>query len=209
MRYFLAIISIWLGFVAPASAQEITGALRTQTITSIENYFNAVTTVRARFAQANQDGTVLNGQFSWWRPGRLRFQYDAPSGDYIVADGLLVHYWDNGIKNYSNAPISTTLADFFLRKKIKLSGDVKLVSLRRPSKNRLVVTLVQKDAPEAGDLRLMFQEKPLQIVKWRVTDGAGQVTETTLTNIETGIKLDPRLFLFKPPKGYDTEWQNR
>lgn len=206
---------LFLGFLAcfflisPSHAKEIERAEQKKIILAIENYFNAVTTVQARFAQANQDGTILSGQFSWWRPGRLRFQYDAPNGDYIVADGLLVHYWDDAIKNYSNAPISTTLADFFLRKKISLSGDVKLVSLRRPSPNRLVATLVQRDNPEAGDLRLMFQEKPLQILKWRVTDGAGQVTETTLTNIKTGVKLDPRLFVFKPPKGYDAEWKNR
>ncbi len=52
--------------------------------------------------------------------------------DYIVADGLLMHYRDDAIKNYSNAPIGSTLADFFLAKKIKMSGDLKVTSVKYP-----------------------------------------------------------------------------
>jgi outer membrane lipoprotein-sorting protein len=208
-RLVLLVVAVMLCSVMTGHAQDLTPAQSKQAITQIEKYFNAVTTVRARFAQANQDGTILKGVFTWWRPGRLRFQYDPPNGDYIVSDGLLLHYWDDAVKNYSNAPIGSTLADFLLRKEIKLSGDLKVVSVRRPAPNRLLVTMIQTENPEAGDLRLLFREKPLQLYKWRVTDGMGQVTETSLTQIETGIKLDPRLFRFIPPKGYDQDWKNR
>ena len=71
------------------------------------------------------------------------------------------------------------------------------------------VLFKQKKNEEAGDLRLLFTESPMQLQKWRVTDGAGQITEVTLTNIETGVKLDPRTFRFMPPKGYDADWKNR
>ncbi len=203
---YSGLLVLW---AVPAFAQAAAVMDDKATIAKVESYFNGVTTVRARFTQANQDGTVQGGVFTWWRPGRLRFQYDPPNGDYIVADGLLLHYWDDAVKNYSNTPIGTTLADFLLRKKIKLSGDLKVVSIRRPAKNKLLVTLVQTSNPEAGDLRLMFAENPMQLLKWRVTDGAGQITEVTLTNIEPGVGLDPRSFRFKPPKGYDKDWKDR
>src|SRR5688572_6207024 len=120
MKKFVLCLVLTLMLAAPASAQE-TGA---QLITRIESYFNAMSTLKAHFTQVNNDGTITDGTFYLKRPGRLRFQYNAPLNDYIVADGLLMHYWDNELKNYSNAPIGSTLADFFLRKKIKLSGDV-------------------------------------------------------------------------------------
>jgi outer membrane lipoprotein-sorting protein len=203
------IFALLLLFVQPVCAQDLSAAETKAATAQVEDYFNKVTTVKARFAQANNDGSILGGVFYWWRPSRMRFQYDLPNGDYIVADGLLVHYWDDAVKNYSNAPVGSTLADFLLRKQIKLSGDLQVVSARRPKDNRLILTLVQAKNPEAGDLRMLFREKPMQLLKWRVTDGAGQITEVTLSNIETGVKLDPNLFRFKPPKGYDEEWKNR
>lgn len=209
MRLIVCFLLFFALLPVVVPAQELSTAEKTTAIAQVESYFNKVTTVRAHFVQANQDGTIQGGIFTWWRPGRLRFQYDPPNGDYIVADGLLLHYWDDGVKNYSNAPIGTTLADFLLRKKIKLSGDLKVVSISRPAKNNLLVTLIQRANAEAGDLRLLFAEKPMQLLKWRVTDGAGQVTEVTLTDIETGIRLNPNLFRFKPPKGYDADWKNR
>lgn len=203
------VFALLLLLAQPVLAQDLTPAETKAVTAQVEDYFNKVTTVKARFAQANNDGSILGGVFYWWRPSRMRFQYDLPNGDYIVADGLLVHYWDDAVKNYSNAPVGSTLADFLLRKKIKLSGDLQVVSARRPKESRLILTLVQAKNPEAGDLRMLFRENPMQLVKWRVTDGAGQITEVTLSNIETGVKLDPNLFRFKPPKGYDAEWQNR
>jgi outer membrane lipoprotein-sorting protein len=202
----LAILLALCLFPFAARAQNVDDAA---TIRNVEAYLNGITTLQAHFAQMNSDASVYSGTFWLWRPGRLRFQYDAPNKDYIVADGLLVHYWDDGVKNYSNAPIGSTLADFLLRKKIVLSGDLKVTSVRRPAAGKLVVTLVEKDNPEAGDLRLLFAENPMQLEKWRVTDATGQITEVTLTHIQTGIKLDPTLFRFKPPKGYDQEWKNR
>lgn len=175
----------------------------------VETYLNNITTLQAHFAQANLDGTINSGTFYLKRPGRLRFQYDAPKGDYIVADGLLIHYWDNEAKDYSNAPIGATLADFLLRKKIKLTGDLKVTDIMRPTDNKLVLTVIQMENPDAGDLKLMFQENPLQLQKWRVTEAAGQMTEVTLSNIQTGMRLEPKLFVFKPPQGYDQDWQGR
>lgn len=186
-----------------------TQAEQTIMVRNIEKYLNGITTLESRFTQLNQDGTIDSGKFYLWRPGRLRFEYDAPKSDYIVADGLLIHYWDHGIKNYSNAPIGSTLAEFLLRKNISLSKDLTVVSLRRPQIGKLVLTLQQTENTEAGDVRLLFNENPLQLTKWRVTDGTGAITETELSHIQIDHKISAGLFRFKPPKGYDAEWKDR
>lgn len=208
------LVIIALLVYSPSCAQandavgEITGAARTAIVQKLEAGMNATKTLKARFNQANMDGTIESGTFYLWRPGRLRFEYDPPKGDYIVADGLLVHYWDHGVKNYSNAPIGSTMADFLLQKKIKFSGDLQVVSLRRPQNGKLVLTLNQVKNPEAGDVRLLFNESNAQLEKWRVTDGTGSITEVTLSAIEKDIALNPVLFRFRPPKGYDKDWIN-
>lgn len=206
------LVLIGLFFFAPADcahAQNITAGEQEVMVRNIERYLNNITTLESRFTQMNQDGTIDSGKFYLWRPGRLRFEYDSPKSDYIVADGLLIHYWDHGVKNYSNAPIGSTLAEFLLRKKIKLSGDLTVLSLHRPQQGKLVLTLGQTENPEAGDVRLLFNENPLQLTKWRVTDGTGAITETELSHIQTDLKLSATLFRFKPPKGYDEEWKDR
>lgn len=191
------------------SGDIIDAAEKAAIIRKAEIYLNGIATMQARFAQANQDGSIDGGIFYLNRPGRLRFQYDPPKKDYIVADGLFVHYWDDGMKNHSNAPIGSTLADFLLKKKISLTGDLKVTQIRRPKPGTLVLTVVQTKNVEAGDLRLLFDEAPMQLRKWRVTDGAGNITEVTLTNEKRGMPLDARLFIFHPPKGYEDEWQKR
>lgn len=203
------LVLIALVFVAApncANAQAISAGEQEVMVNNIQNYLNGITTMKADFAQLSQDGETQNGKFYLSRPGRLRFEYNPPNGDYIVADGLLVHYWDNGVKNYSNAPIGSTLADFLLRKKITFSGDIKVESLKRPATNKLLITFVQGKGHEGGDLRMLFTESPLELLKWRVTDGAGNVTEVTLNHVQSGLKLDPKLFVFKAPKGYEREY---
>ena len=187
-----------------AQAQSITAGEEEVLVNNIQSYLNNLGTMQANFSQLSQDGATQTGKFYLSRPGKLRFQYDAPNGDYIVADGLVIHYWDDGVKNYSSAPIGTTLADFLLRKNIRFKGDdIQVLSLNRPSQNKLVITFNQKKNPEAGDLRMLFSESPLKLEKWRVTDGAGSVTEVSLSNVQTGVKLSPSLFRFKAPKGYE------
>lgn len=204
--------AVLLGFsaVSSASAQTVlTGSERKDTLQKVEAYMNSITTMQAEFIQTHSDGSRYNGQFYLSRPGRLRFEYAPPNGDYIVADGLLVHYWDNEVKNYSNAPIGSTLADFLLRKKIKLSGDLTVKNVKSVPDNRLLITLSQTADPQAGELSLLFDQDPLRLRRWRVIDGTNAMTEVSLYNVQTSIRIDPRKFVFKTPKGFENEMDKR
>jgi outer membrane lipoprotein-sorting protein len=194
----------------PAYAQEIKGAERAAFIKQAETYLNGITTLKSEFLQTHSDGSRYSGDFYLSRPGRLRFQYRPPLSDYIVADGLLVHYWDSEVKNYSNAPIGSTLADFLLRKKIRLSGDVAVRSVKAiPDNNQVRITLTQSADPGVGSLALIFDRSPLQLRRWQVIDGTGAMTEVSLYKVQTKVAIDPRQFIFKTPKGYETEVDKR
>ena len=168
-------------------------------ISAVEQYLNGIHTMKARFLQTANDGKSTTGDFYMKRPGRLRFEYDKPVKDLIVADGLQIHYYDGDMKQDSAAPISKSLADFFLRKNLKLSGDVRVSDLRRDN-GLLYLTVVEAKDGLAGSLTLGFTENPLQLKKWRVVDGQGQVTEVELLDTQVGIDIDSELFHYYDPE---------
>lgn len=188
------------GFLAlPALAQQ--SNLKTSDlpdVQAVENYLNGITTLRARFIQTANDGQQSQGVFMLKRPGRMRFEYQVPNKDLIVADGLLIYFYDAELKEQKNMPISRSLADFFLRKNLKLSDGVRVTDVKREG-GLLQLTVVEAKNDLGGSLTLGFTEKPLALNRWQVVDAQGAVTQIELEDIETGIKLDGNLFHYYDP----------
>ena len=183
----------------PVRAEELSAAERPPSVAKAESYLRGLTTARARFLQTAPDGTQLIGTFYLDRPGKLRFTYDPPVKDFVVADGFFIYFYDAQLGEQTNAPIGQTLADFLLRADLRLSDDVKVTGVER-SGGLLRITLVQTDDPGAGSLTLAFGESPFALKKWRVIDAAGAVTEVELFKLETGIELPGGLFAYADPK---------
>ncbi|HYH22358.1 MAG TPA: outer membrane lipoprotein carrier protein LolA [Azospirillum sp.] len=167
-------------------------------VAQAEQALNAIHTLQSRFVQLNPDGRQASGTFYLSRPGKMRLEYDAPVKDFIVADGLFLFYWDSEMKQQSSTPIGSTLADFILRPDIKLSGDVTVTDVFR-AQGVLEITLVETKDPRKGSLTLVFEDRPLQLRKWRVLDAQGLTTEVALLNPRVGVQLPSDLFYFKAP----------
>lgn len=164
----------------------------------IEAYLDTLKTAQARFVQTTHDGTQLVGTFYLERPGKLRFQYDPPIEDFVVADGFFIYFYDAELGEQTNAPIGQTLADFLLRGNIKLSDDVTVESIKRGG-GYLQVELTQTADPAAGTLMMAFTEEPFQLKKWRVIDAQGLITEVELFYLKSGITHPSGLFTYKDP----------
>ena len=196
MRYFIRLISCVLlllslpAFAAPDTAPSVKKA---------EEYLRDLGTAQARFLQTASDGSQYIGTFYLDRPGKLRFEYDDPIEDFVVADGFFIYFYDAELEEQTNAPIGQTLADFLLRADLKLSGDVTVTNVERKG-GLLQVTLTQTGDTNAGSLTLGFDEKPFALKKWRVTDPQGAVTEVELFQLQTGIHIDSALFTYQGPK---------
>lgn len=167
-------------------------------VTKIGAYLNSVSTLKSRFLQTTGDGKQVTGTFLLSRPGRMRFEYDPPVEDFIVADGTLIYYYDGQMRQQSSIPISKSLADFFLRPDLKLSGDIGVSDIRRAN-GLLQVTLAQSQDRMAGTLALLFAEEPLRLKKWRIVDAQGMTTEVELYEIKSGIALNNSLFHYYDP----------
>lgn len=187
-----------LCFLALTAAPVLAAPRAQQDVEKAEAYLDALSTLKARFIQTGPDGQQIAGNFYLSRPGRMRFEYDPPVTDFIVADGTFIYYYDGEMKQTSNAPISHSLADFFLRPDLKLSGNISVGDVQRGG-NLLQITLTQTDDPLAGSLILGLTENPMSLKKWRVVDAQGLVTEIELFDSKTGIGLDRDLFRFYDP----------
>ena len=197
MRFFLFALLLLLpvsgGSFAADSPKDPQEAVK-----EVEGYLGDITTLKARFIQVANDGQQQAGTFYLSRPGKMRIDYDPPSKDFIVADGVLIYYYDGKMKQQSSAPISHSLADFFLRKNLTLSGDISASDVKQEN-NTVQLTLVQTRDPLAGTLTLMLSEKPMQLLAWRIVDAQGLVTEVRLTEIEAGNPLNKSLFHYYDP----------
>jgi len=167
----------------------------------IEDYLSNLDTVEARFVQIGPTGQQVSGKFYMDRPGKLRFQYDAPINDYIVADGFFIYFYDSEMGQQNHAPIDSTLAYFFLRRDVSLHEDVTVTNVVSTEKVA-EVTIVQTKEPESGALTLVFDMKPkMRLKSWHVQDAQGMVTTILLDDIKTDVKLASDLFYYRDNAG--------
>ena len=173
-------------------------------VAHVEEYLNGVRTLQSKFVQISPNGHQTTGTFYLSRPGRMRLEYDPPVKDFVVADGAFIFYWDGEMRQQSSAPIGSTLADFILRKNIRLNGDVTITGVFQ-APGVVEVSLTETKDPGKGTLTLIFEDRPFQLRKWRVLDAQGLTTEVALLNPRNGVQFDdPNLFYFiEPKKGSD------
>jgi outer membrane lipoprotein-sorting protein len=179
----------------PAAAAAPTQAADLQ---QIEAYLNGLTTAQADFTFAAPDGTVSHGVFYLSRPAKLRFEYAAPKGNLLIADGDYVIFYDAQQKEASNLPISSTPLDFLLRDKVSLTQGVKVTSFDH-SAGMIRATLVRSKNEGDGSVTVTFGDNPIELRGWRLVDGQGQTTDVSFANWKFGMSLDSALFHFTDP----------
>jgi outer membrane lipoprotein-sorting protein len=190
MRFLIAAILSFLAFAATAHAQ--TG------VPDIERYINSIRTLQARFVQSNPNGSVVQGTLYVRRPGRMRFEYDAPSKLKIVADGTQVTLWDPATRDFGQWPIGWTAASFLVREPLNLSGDLTVEALQRTG-DGLQLTLVQTRKPQEGKIIVRLAENPLALRGWSIIDNRGNKVDVSLADLRTGMQLADSLFKYDGP----------
>ena len=163
---------------------------------------NRLTTLRARFLQIAQNGASAQGWAYISRPGRMRFDYDPPEPLLLVADGNQFLLYDRELKAPTTLPTNATPLGMLLRPEIRLSGDVTISRVQRDG-GFLRITLFRTNDPREGSLTLVFQPEPLELRQWAVVDAQGRETRVTLTQIETGLALNARMFQFNHPQFFE------
>ena len=189
MRTLFALVSaiaLLISATISASAQQVG-------IPEVEAYFNSIRTLKARFIQTNPNGSIVQGTLYLRRPGRMRFEYDAPSQLKIVADGMQVTMWDNATRDFGQWPIGWTAASFLVKEPLVLSGDLQVEKIDRANGN-VEVTMSQAKKPQEGKVIARLAENPLRLAGWTIIDNRGNRVSVALADLQTGMQLADSLF---------------
>jgi outer membrane lipoprotein-sorting protein len=191
MRILLAALSAAvLSLLAPLPVHAQQGGIG---VPQIEQYFNGIRSLKARFVQSNPNGSVVQGTLYVRRPGRMRFEYDAPSQLKIVADGRQVTMWDNATRDFGQWPIGWTAASFLVKDPLVLSGELQVEKLERVN-GMLEATMSQARRPQEGKVIVRLGENPLLLRGWTIIDNRGNRVTVSLSDMQTGLQLADSLF---------------
>ena len=205
-RRFLAAPLLLAAAALPAAAQPAAPPLTDRDradLARVEAYLNTLRTLKARFLQIAHNGAAAEGTAWIWRPGRMRFEYDAEPLLLVASHGQFLYY-DKELRQPTTLPTSSTPLGVLLRENLRLSGDVTVTRVERGG-GFLRVTLHRTGAAAEGRLTLVFQDQPLELRQWHVIDAQGRETRVSLFQVETGGRFDPRLFEFNDPRFFESE----
>jgi outer membrane lipoprotein-sorting protein len=162
-------------------------------------YLQSLDEARGRFTQTDGQGHVTQGTFYLKRPGKARFEYDAPSGLVVVSDGAAVTVADSRLMTFNRYPLGATPLSLFLARTIRLDRGVEITGVDRVQ-GGFVITARDGHKKTAGQLMLSFAESPMQLTGWAITDAQGRTTRVKLQDLQRTSGLDRQLFVGKDPR---------
>jgi outer membrane lipoprotein-sorting protein len=155
---------------------------------------STVRTLVGNFVQVGPDGKRITGDLYLQKPGKIRFEYDAPSPIEIVADGQSLVVRDRKLATQDLYPLSQTPLRFLLADRIDLARDTNLIGVHADDVYVTVVIEERSGIVGTNRLMLMFNAKDLQLRQWTVTDPQGYDTTVAVYNLDTTKRPDPGMF---------------
>jgi len=184
-RFFMA------GFAAlaalPAYAQN-------ESITRLNSYLTNLRSATATFRQENADGTEITGTFYLKKPGKMRFEYDAPSDSLVVADGRTLAIFD-AKSNVSpqRYPQRRTPLSLLSLDDVDVTSSIFVRRIEERG-GRAYMTMYDPEKPRNGQMVMVFTIAPMALVEWVLTDKSGLQTNVYLDELQTGVDLQSRIF---------------
>ncbi|HLW69509.1 MAG TPA: outer membrane lipoprotein carrier protein LolA [Candidatus Binataceae bacterium] len=147
-----------------------------------------------------------SGKVAYRKGGRIRWEFDQPAPESVIADGATLYDYDPGLNQVIEMPLgdafkSRSAAAFILGvANLQRDFDAQLLAdAPADGLDHLVVT-----PKDGGDkIGLGLDAKSLNIVTLQVADALGNVTLLKFSDIRRNVPLANSLFTFTPPPGAD------
>ncbi|MBU4531837.1 MAG: outer membrane lipoprotein carrier protein LolA [Hoeflea sp.] len=169
------------------------GAARAQDAAQkLADHFSSVKTMTGEFIQFGPNGEQTGGKFFIDRPGKLRFNYEAPSAVRVIADGKAVVIGNRKLRTWDLYPLDKTPLKLLLSERIDLSGD----TVKSVTEDPDLTTIVLGNKSIFGDstISLMFDPKSFELKQWTIRDAQGKDTSVMIYNVQTGVRFADNVF---------------
>jgi outer membrane lipoprotein-sorting protein len=160
----------------------------------VSAYLSSLQTLVGNFVQVGPDGTKVKGDFYIQKPGKVRFEYDAPSPLAIISDGSSLVVRDRTLATQDIYPLSQTPIRFLLSDRIDLMRDTNVVNVTADDMYISVTIEEKQSLIGTSRLMLMLGTKDGQLKQWTVTDPQGYDTTVAIYNLDTTRRVNPDLF---------------
>jgi outer membrane lipoprotein carrier protein len=196
---------IALALVGADSADEASKALD-----AVQKRYDGIRDLRARFEQTSFSvalgtNTISTGAVIVERPGKMRWEYDAPDGRVIVLDKVSIKIWDPGEKQLQIAPLSAgnvspTALGFLLGQSVlRDTFDAELIA---PSERAELGLRLRPKADGGFELlELWVDPKTHELRESVVLDLFGNRTRLRLSDMRENAGLAGTEFEFEAPAG--------
>jgi outer membrane lipoprotein-sorting protein len=166
----------------------------------IADHFSRVGTMSGEFVQFGPRGEQTGGKFFIQRPGKLRFNYEPPSGFRVISDGKSVVIDNTKLNTMDLYPLSKTPLKLLLDERIDLSG--KKVKSIKEEADLTTIQLSDRQIFGNSTITMMFDPKSYDLRQWTITDAQGKDTTVMIFNVKQGGKLDQSLFVVDYDRNY-------
>ncbi len=167
-------------------------------VSQVEAYLNSQTALTANFLQVAADGSTRTGKAWLQRPGKMRFEYDPPDPQLLVAGYGLLVYHDPQLDQTTNIPLGSTPLGILLDQHVVLSGAVTVMKVvQQPGE--LDLTVIRTGKAAEGSLTLVFGTSPLELRQWVVNDAQGRQTRVSLYDVAPSGPFPNSLFQYNAP----------
>jgi outer membrane lipoprotein-sorting protein len=183
-----------IGLATPARAAS-------DTAQKIADHFSNVGTMTGEFVQFGPRGEQTGGKFYIQRPGKIRFNYEPPSGFRVISDGKSVVIDNTKLNTMDLYPLSKTPLKLLLDERIDLSG--KRVKSVREEEDLTTIQLADRQFFGNSTITMMFDAKSYDLRQWTITDAQGKDTTVMIFNVQQGVKIDPALFKVDYKRNYN------
>jgi len=114
----------------------------------------------------------------------------------LVSNGTTVALQDSELETTDRVPLSSTPLSMLLSDKLDFEAQAEVIDVRR-SGGKTNITVRDKSGETEGTLTLILSGSENTLTGWRTVDASGGSTSVLLSNVETGAKLNPRLFILR------------
>jgi outer membrane lipoprotein carrier protein len=214
LRAALAVALIMALRVAAGSTAGLAAESRSgdQIVESLQKNYDATVDFVADFRQETQVKTLNRtlkawGKLSFKRPGKMLWRYEEPKGQFVLADGKHLYFY----QPEQNQVIKTPLKNAF-RSDIPLSFLLGIGNLKRDFNATLkgteddyyVLRLEPKGETGGFSEVLVGVSRSSSDIVWvSVRDAVSNVTSIRFSNMRKGVGIQESLFRLEVPAGAD------
>lgn len=202
MKQFILFVALF--FSASAFSESVGDEL--------QNKLNAMRTMTANFKQVvkakQKEISHSSGTMALERPGRFRWQTNAPMEQLVVADGKKLWVYDVDLEQVTvkkqEKELKGTAALFLSGYNNTVTRDFDVTATTSRA-DQIYDLRSKSDKANFQRIKLVFNKEVL--ISIEMFDQLGQHTIVHLTQVKSNPKVAASLFQFKPPKGTDVVQQ--